>query len=308
MNSGCEVCGVIATKRCTRCKAAFYCGKQHQLSHWKDHKSSCQAVEGAAKPKEKKIEFVPNPWYTPISPSTPNSIQPAENNELLQGAQACNLPMVATQISKGAQINATRTMNGETALFLAVTSGYTEAVDLLIKAGSTINTTDWKGNTPLYHAATHPGVNDCLKNDESKRCKIIQLLLDAGADTMAKGGFSGVTAFEQAKTLGYNEAAELILNEPTREKFCEIRDAINNPDPPKEIKLLVDQYREIYWRVSTATWFIQFNRDSTFQCFTPHPDLVRKLTKETSSVENMFIDANTRHKEWWASLKFLCNR
>jgi hypothetical protein len=34
----CEVCGAFASAKCALCKKAFYCCKEHQVAHWKEHK------------------------------------------------------------------------------------------------------------------------------------------------------------------------------------------------------------------------------------------------------------------------------
>jgi len=38
----CGLCGVRATKKCSRCSVAVYCNKDHQSSHWKVHKNICK--------------------------------------------------------------------------------------------------------------------------------------------------------------------------------------------------------------------------------------------------------------------------
>ena len=52
--SSCGVCGHPATSCCAKCKAVFYCSKEHQRSHWKTHKKVCNKAgpspdRGAAK-------------------------------------------------------------------------------------------------------------------------------------------------------------------------------------------------------------------------------------------------------------------
>ena len=37
----CEECGSLATQRCSRCKMAWYCSRDHQLRQWKKHKQIC---------------------------------------------------------------------------------------------------------------------------------------------------------------------------------------------------------------------------------------------------------------------------
>ena len=38
----CPVCGVLATKVCSRCRKMSYCCVEHQKVHWKTHKKECQ--------------------------------------------------------------------------------------------------------------------------------------------------------------------------------------------------------------------------------------------------------------------------
>ncbi|KAK3282716.1 hypothetical protein CYMTET_9558 [Cymbomonas tetramitiformis] len=42
-DSGCELCGSKSIFRCSICKRARYCGKQHQKEHWREHKLHCVA-------------------------------------------------------------------------------------------------------------------------------------------------------------------------------------------------------------------------------------------------------------------------
>lgn len=38
----CELCGCFAEKTCSKCKKAWYCSREHQIIHWKDHhKDAC---------------------------------------------------------------------------------------------------------------------------------------------------------------------------------------------------------------------------------------------------------------------------
>lgn len=37
----CEKCHKSATKRCSKCKSVWYCSRDCQLNHWKDHKPIC---------------------------------------------------------------------------------------------------------------------------------------------------------------------------------------------------------------------------------------------------------------------------
>lgn len=38
----CAVCGHEGLKVCSGCHAIRYCSKEHQKTHWKEHKNSCK--------------------------------------------------------------------------------------------------------------------------------------------------------------------------------------------------------------------------------------------------------------------------
>ena len=48
----CIVCGKEASKLCSACQTTHYCSKEHQVAHWKEHKSNCSGksykIEGNA--------------------------------------------------------------------------------------------------------------------------------------------------------------------------------------------------------------------------------------------------------------------
>ncbi len=42
----CELCGALENlKVCARCKGTWYCSKEHQASHWKEHKRACKKAQ-----------------------------------------------------------------------------------------------------------------------------------------------------------------------------------------------------------------------------------------------------------------------
>ena len=44
----CELCGSLENlKVCAKCKEAWYCSKEHQKSHWKQHKKQCSVTKRA---------------------------------------------------------------------------------------------------------------------------------------------------------------------------------------------------------------------------------------------------------------------
>jgi hypothetical protein len=42
--SVCEVCRSETTKRCSRCKQAYFCSEEHQRSGWKSHRETCSGL------------------------------------------------------------------------------------------------------------------------------------------------------------------------------------------------------------------------------------------------------------------------
>lgn len=307
MPKACAVCGVHATKtkRCSRCRNAYYCSQEHQVADWPTHKLICLPHQApvAKAPVVEMPTVVPNPWYAPVSPKTPAPLPIHVDSEACLAAYNGDLQALQTYITGDhALVNTTRDRNGETLLFCAIIGGHPDAVRYLLDGGATVNATEWRDNTPLYYAATHPGQNNVLRNNEELRCQIIQILLDSGADTMRQGGFSGKRPFEQAQALGHRKAALLIENEPSRALFCQVRNHINSPSAPEELRKLIEGYRDVYWRLETATWLILPNRHNMGQCFNPMPELVRSAP-DLASVEVIFRDINQRHKAWFTLLR-----
>ncbi|KAL4477620.1 hypothetical protein ABPG74_002770 [Tetrahymena malaccensis] len=55
----CELCKKEATKRCSQCKTVWYCTRECQVAHWKDHKVSCKKIVKENKEKElRKKEII----------------------------------------------------------------------------------------------------------------------------------------------------------------------------------------------------------------------------------------------------------
>lgn len=58
----CANCGIEATKRCSRCKQVWYCGKECQIAHFKNiHKNVCKKIEAENEShlKEKSSALIP---------------------------------------------------------------------------------------------------------------------------------------------------------------------------------------------------------------------------------------------------------
>jgi len=44
----CRLCGALAYQLCGRCRGIYYCSKECQKNHWKDHKKDCRPADAAA--------------------------------------------------------------------------------------------------------------------------------------------------------------------------------------------------------------------------------------------------------------------
>ena len=47
-------CGNLGILKCSACKVIWYCGKECQRLHWKEHKTNCKSLQGAVA-KSKKL-------------------------------------------------------------------------------------------------------------------------------------------------------------------------------------------------------------------------------------------------------------
>lgn len=43
-NKGCNLCDIPSTKKCSKCKAVYYCCVEHQRADWKSHKLFCKLI------------------------------------------------------------------------------------------------------------------------------------------------------------------------------------------------------------------------------------------------------------------------
>ena len=58
-SSACIVCNEPASLRCSKCKNANYCGRDHQVSNWKDHKLVCGTINNEN--VDKKVNNIKSP-------------------------------------------------------------------------------------------------------------------------------------------------------------------------------------------------------------------------------------------------------
>ncbi|KAL6072295.1 Ankyrin repeat and SOCS box protein 8 [Balamuthia mandrillaris] len=287
---------------CATCSAGYYCSDACQTADQQDHSALlCSMWTGPG-------DRINNPWYAPCSPSEPALLYPTpRDEELFEAARKGDVLALKKKCEQqpGAPLllNVAREKHGETALHLAVASGNTEAVRLLLENGAFVNADDWYQNKPLYYACTHPGTDDVLKEDEAKRVEMVRTLVEAGADTMAQGGFSGMRSFQAARMNGHDDAADIIEESPAHDLRQRVRNQINTKRPqPSELAPLVKQMVDLHWRGGTADWFIRVNRDRMSQCFNPHPQLLKRFDGTAASVEAMFRDCQARHRLWWQTM------
>ena len=102
-------------------------------------------------------------------------------------------------IDKGANVNIKTEDLGLTPLMIAVSEGYFEMAEMLIKLGADINKKNKFGDTALMYAViyTEP--------------KLIKLLINSGADLKAKNN-KNITALDFAKVNCYKQAQDILEN------------------------------------------------------------------------------------------------
>jgi hypothetical protein len=284
--STCEVCGKKVVSICSSCYSGYYCSQECQRVAWPQHKLSCAQIKNTT---------VRNPWYAPVSPTEPAPIDPkhASDESVYEDLKF---------------VNTTRGPKGESLLHIAVVAGDVEAVRLFLSSLAFVDSLDWWSNTPLYYACSHGGdvehaeetpKPDTVESPQSitelskTRLEIVQVLIDAGANTMQQGGYSGLRPAEAAIKYGYPEVAELIEKSPQHALTKKIRALVNKSanDISRELLPAVKKTVDIHWRAETCHWLIQPNRFAT-ECFNPHPGMLACKTLE--DVEKLFQDIQER--------------
>jgi len=87
----CGHCQKEATKRCSKCKQEFYCSRECQVTHWKEHKKVCKPIVQEAKidgvnekssPEGEKVkENVRVPKITEVSKTDNNKLKTDKSND-----------------------------------------------------------------------------------------------------------------------------------------------------------------------------------------------------------------------------------
>jgi MYND finger len=305
MNISCENCGGDGSKVCSRCCSGHYCSDKCQREAWAQHREWCGRIADTTKS---------NPWYAEQSPSEPKFVSPIMTsvNEV-----ALNLDAAITKYI--ANINTVREPTGMSLLHIAVTIGDLAAISRILELGGYVNSADWRRNTPLYYACSHPGLDFSGDPDgngglgytyyhnnketssplDRARDDIVTALIRAGADTMGQGGYSGKRPFEIAEECGYTSVAQIILTSPEHAERVEVR-ALINSDVQGDMRRKVKKFVDAYWRGETCHWLIQPNRHLMGDCFRPHPALVHNSASMTQldRIELFFQDTVARSRTW----------
>jgi predicted LPLAT superfamily acyltransferase len=109
-------------------------------------------------------------------------------------------PCVRALVNSGADVNAARTDNGATAVFIAAQNGHLDVVRALIEAGADVNAarTD-NGCTPVFNAA------------ENGHLEVVRVLVEAGADVNSARTTDGVTPVFMAAQNGHLEVVRVLV-------------------------------------------------------------------------------------------------
>ncbi len=94
-----------------------------------------------------------------------------------------------------------KTAGGEPVLVMASRRHFADAVALLVEAGADVNAQDQYGDTPLV--AQYSDVEDAFVTEKTDSVRVMQILLDAGADVNRPGPIGkGWTALMRASYIG----------------------------------------------------------------------------------------------------------
>ena len=134
----------------------------------------------------------------PSSEKLEKTYNPAAGALLIDAAKANQLSLVETALRSQADPNTSDNTYGWTALHYAASSGNTEIIHILLKAGANINAQNEEGSTPLYSAVW------------ARQIEAVKLLLEYGArlDISSK---VGITPLHSAVTALSSELTKMLL-------------------------------------------------------------------------------------------------
>jgi len=152
-----------------------------------------------------------NEWQRQVTAEPRAQARPAGGlTPLLYAARQGCLDCVKTLVDAKADVNMADP-EGVTPLIVAVTNLHFDVAALLLKKGANPNKWDWWGRAPLYctvdlNTIPHGGRPDRISLDETTSLKMIELLLDAGANPNAQ-----LKLFPPYRALGPDRGADMML-------------------------------------------------------------------------------------------------
>ena len=160
-------------------------------------------------------------------------------------------------------INYSRGYHGETNLHIAVIEGDIEKVHVLLKYKfAYVNCIDWRLSTPFYYACSHPGRDNILNNNLWIRERIVQLLLDSGADPTKGSGFSGMRPIQASKFHNYKTLEKIIVNHKYYKIWLLVHKYFNISSPPDNTGKLVKRFHDLHWRAGSTQWLFSPARET----------------------------------------------
>ena len=110
-----------------------------------------------------------------------------------------NSEQVQRLVAEGADVNQLEA-NGDAPLIIAAYKGYSEIVEILLRAGADVTVVDPGMKATALHAAAYAGRTEAAK-----------LLIDYGIDIDAQGPYNGFTALHDAIWQNNVETAKVII-------------------------------------------------------------------------------------------------
>jgi uncharacterized protein len=150
------------------------------------------------------------------SGANPHAVDHVGRGALIFGAGSGNADVVRLLLAAGLKANE-KDRYGDTALMAAASSGNPESVDLLLRGGADVNAQNGRRQTALLSGATGDSGFSILEmgrrhaevpEEKIHRDRVVQLLVDAGANIDARGWFGETALF----SLDRDAVQELIRN------------------------------------------------------------------------------------------------
>nr|XP_019951199.1 PREDICTED: egl nine homolog 1 [Paralichthys olivaceus] len=118
----CELCGKMENLlKCSRCRSSFYCSKEHQKQHWKEHRLICKEADKAQLPSQQPEQQAPQPPPPPPPPVEDKALKKPREKKKPQPADSVSSPPSANTEAPGVGdkpaedgSNNTATPNGQT--------------------------------------------------------------------------------------------------------------------------------------------------------------------------------------------------